>query len=68
MAHDHSALATAHVGLNVTDLKRSVVFYQQVFGFDILREDLGCLFGPAVRSGEGPAVAAFASRKWLAVS
>ena len=38
MAHDHSALATAHVGLNVTDLKRSVVFYQQVFGFDILRQ------------------------------
>src|SRR5262249_61581522 len=32
------ALATAHVGLNVTDLKRSVVFYRQVFGFDLLRQ------------------------------
>src|SRR5262249_30936733 len=32
------ALATAHVGLNVTDLKRSVVFYRQVFGFDLLQQ------------------------------
>jgi lactoylglutathione lyase len=29
---------TGHVGLNVTDLSRSIRFYQDVFGFDVLAE------------------------------
>lgn len=29
---------TGHVGLNVSDLRRSKRFYQQVFGFDVLAE------------------------------
>ncbi|MEU1880230.1 VOC family protein [Streptosporangium sp. NPDC020072] len=32
------ALRTGHVGLNVTDLTRSVAFYRQVFGFEVLDE------------------------------
>lgn len=31
-------LKTGHVGLNVTDLTRSIAFYRQVFGFDVLGE------------------------------
>ncbi|GAY13182.1 VOC family protein [Pseudonocardia sp. N23] len=31
-----AALKTGHVGVNVTDLTRSVAFYQQVFGFEVL--------------------------------
>jgi len=30
--------ATGHIGLNVTDLRRSMAFYQEVFGFDALAE------------------------------
>jgi catechol-2,3-dioxygenase len=33
-----SAFQTGHIGLNVTDLDRSAVFYQRVFGLDVLRE------------------------------
>jgi hypothetical protein len=33
-----TAAATGHVGLNVTDVTRSIHFYQQVFGFDLLGE------------------------------
>ncbi|MEU8247924.1 VOC family protein [Nonomuraea sp. NPDC048916] len=29
-------LQTGHVGLNVTDLARSIAFYRQVFGFEIM--------------------------------
>ncbi|MES9538352.1 VOC family protein [Spirillospora sp. NPDC049024] len=32
------ALQTGHVGLNVTDLDRSVPFYQRVFGFEVQAE------------------------------
>lgn len=32
------ALQTGHVGLNVTDLDRSVSFYKAVFGFDVVAE------------------------------
>ncbi|MEU0934167.1 VOC family protein [Embleya sp. NPDC005971] len=32
------ALQTGHVGLNVTDLDRSVSFYKAVFGFDVAAE------------------------------
>ncbi|WP_141577939.1 VOC family protein [Actinomadura sp. WMMA1423] len=32
------ALRTGHVGLNVTDLDRSVPFYQRVFGFEVQSE------------------------------
>ncbi|MFF7228850.1 VOC family protein [Streptomyces sioyaensis] len=31
-----SALRTGHVGLNVTDLERSLGFYGEVLGFDVL--------------------------------
>jgi len=31
-------LRTGHVGLNVTDLERSRVFYEQVFGFQVQAE------------------------------
>jgi lactoylglutathione lyase len=31
-------LRTGHVGLNVTDLDRSVDFYRRVFGFEVLGE------------------------------
>ncbi|MER7133469.1 VOC family protein [Streptosporangium saharense] len=30
------ALQTGHVGLNVTDLARSIAFYRGVFGFEVL--------------------------------
>ncbi|MCC9309825.1 VOC family protein [Kitasatospora sp. RB6PN24] len=30
---------TGHIGLNVTDLDRSRAFYQQVFGFEVVRDD-----------------------------
>lgn len=33
-----TALQTGHVGLNVTDLDRSLEFYRQVFGFDVQGE------------------------------
>lgn len=33
-----STLQTGHVGLNVTDLARSVEFYKQVFGFEVAAE------------------------------
>ncbi|MFJ3924013.1 VOC family protein [Streptomyces sp. NPDC090022] len=33
-----SALRTGHVGLNVTDLARSLGFYQEALGFDVLGE------------------------------
>jgi len=31
-----ASLHTGHVGLNVTDLARSITFYRQVFGFEII--------------------------------
>ncbi|MET9955603.1 VOC family protein [Streptomyces sp. NPDC006339] len=31
-------LTTAHIGLNVTDLERSLGFYGEVLGFQVLRE------------------------------
>ena len=31
-----AALKTGHVGVNVTDLTRSVAFYQEIFGFQVL--------------------------------
>lgn len=33
-----SNLRTGHVGLNVTDVRRSVDFYARVFGFEVLSE------------------------------
>ena len=33
-----TALSTGHVGLNVTDLARSTVFYQRALGLDVLNE------------------------------
>jgi lactoylglutathione lyase len=35
-----AALQTGHVGINVTDLARSTAFYQEVFGFEVIREDV----------------------------
>ncbi len=32
------ALQTGHVGLNVSEVKRSAQFYQSVFGFSVVRE------------------------------
>jgi lactoylglutathione lyase len=31
-------LKTGHIGINVSDLKRSLAFYQQVFGFAVVQE------------------------------
>ncbi|MEU0162457.1 VOC family protein [Streptomyces sp. NPDC006261] len=31
-------LQTGHIGLNVTDLDRSIAFYREVFGFEVLGE------------------------------
>ncbi|MDH6113852.1 lactoylglutathione lyase [Kitasatospora sp. MAP12-15] len=31
-----TSLRTGHIGLNITDLDRSLGFYQQVFGFEVL--------------------------------
>lgn len=33
-----SALRTGHVGLNVTDIERSLVFYRDVLGFEVIGE------------------------------
>ncbi|HEX3783820.1 MAG TPA: VOC family protein [Pseudonocardiaceae bacterium] len=33
-----AALSTGHVGLNVTDLARSIAFYQQALGLDVVSE------------------------------
>lgn len=35
--HDH-ALETGHVGLNVSDLPRSIDFYREALGLELLRE------------------------------
>lgn len=35
-----AAFQTGHVGLNVTDIESSRVFYQSVFGFSVVRESL----------------------------
>ncbi|NUW34736.1 VOC family protein [Nonomuraea sp. SMC257] len=32
------AFQTGHVGLNVTDLARSIAFYRRIFGFEIMGE------------------------------
>ncbi|CAM5384646.1 Lactoylglutathione lyase OS=Streptomyces glaucescens OX=1907 GN=SGLAU_12060 PE=4 SV=1 [Streptomyces glaucescens] len=40
-------LRTGHVGLNVTDLGRSLAFYRDLLGFTLLTE--GKEEGPAVR-------------------
>ncbi|GAA2318932.1 VOC family protein [Nonomuraea roseoviolacea subsp. roseoviolacea] len=32
------AFETGHIGLNVTDLARSIAFYRRVFGFEIMGE------------------------------
>jgi catechol 2,3-dioxygenase-like lactoylglutathione lyase family enzyme len=34
----NSSLQTGHVGLNVSDIDRSKRFYQDVFGFEVIRE------------------------------
>lgn len=34
-----TALTTGHVGLNVTDLRRSIEFYRRVFGLEVVREN-----------------------------
>ncbi len=36
MTITHTRPATGHVGLNVTNLDRSLEFYQSVFGFDVI--------------------------------
>lgn len=33
-----TTLQTGHVGINVTDLERSLAFYTKVFGFDVMGE------------------------------
>lgn len=38
--HAHHTLETGHIGLNVSDIQRSKKFYQEVFGFQILKESL----------------------------
>jgi catechol 2,3-dioxygenase-like lactoylglutathione lyase family enzyme len=45
--------STGHVGLNVTDLARSIDFYRAVFGFDLLAEnqDAGQRFAFLGRDG-----------------
>ncbi|MFG3442066.1 VOC family protein [Nonomuraea sp. NPDC047897] len=35
------ALQTGHVGLNVTDLSRSIAFYQRVFDLEVVGEQTG---------------------------
>jgi lactoylglutathione lyase len=41
-----ATLQTGHIGLNVSDIKRSKKFYQQIFGFEVMleSEDSGKLF------------------------
>jgi len=38
--HAHHTLETGHIGLNVSDIRRSKKFYQDVFGFQLLNESL----------------------------
>ncbi|MEU5693137.1 VOC family protein [Actinosynnema sp. NPDC020468] len=38
------AVRTGHVGLNVTDLERSLAFYRRVFGFEVLESADGHAF------------------------
>ncbi|HEY9473164.1 MAG TPA: VOC family protein [Mycobacteriales bacterium] len=38
MSVPSAALQTGHIGINVTDLDRSVEFYRQVFGFEVLSQ------------------------------
>ncbi|HWQ94867.1 MAG TPA: VOC family protein [Gammaproteobacteria bacterium] len=38
--HAYHTLETGHVGLNVSDIQRSKKFYQEVFGFQLLKESL----------------------------
>ena len=48
-----TALQTGHIGLNVTDLDRSVDFYRRVFGFEVQAEnrDAGRTFAFLGREG-----------------
>ncbi len=38
--HAPDTLETGHMGLNVSDIQRSKKFYQEVFGFQLLKESL----------------------------
>jgi catechol 2,3-dioxygenase-like lactoylglutathione lyase family enzyme len=42
-----TAPAPGHIGLNVSDLDRSVEFYRAVFGFDLLRRSADAARSPS---------------------
>ncbi|WP_377270309.1 VOC family protein [Peterkaempfera sp. SMS 1(5)a] len=51
-----SSLQTSHIGLNVTDLDRSIAFYRSLFSFEVAREGSGADRRFAFLSQEGTLV------------
>ena len=53
MKRNPSTIAVGHVGLNVSDLEVSAVFYREVFGFTIARESIEGPFRYASMAQDG---------------
>ena len=53
MKRNPSTIAVGHVGLNVSNIEVSAVFYRDVFGFTIARESIEGPFGYASMAQDG---------------
>lgn len=58
------SLRTGHVGLNVTDLDRSIAFYREVFDFEVLAEGRADGGADGEDDGAGAGTAEAKDRRW----